>query len=105
DVPGRPELLGTTREFLDYFGLKSLDDLPPLSELKAMGDVNLQLALDNGEAAAPDATAQSSEPAEDTTPSEPVAEADEDASDEEELSASAAPGSGELVAAGRDFDR
>src|SRR5438128_1971550 len=32
DVPGRPELLGTTREFLDYFGLRSLDELPPLAE-------------------------------------------------------------------------
>ena len=45
DVPGRPELLGTTREFLDYFGLKSLDELPPLAELQAMGDFNLQLDL------------------------------------------------------------
>lgn len=45
DVPGRPELLGTTREFLDYFGLVSLDQLPPLSELKAVGDLNLQLDL------------------------------------------------------------
>jgi segregation and condensation protein B len=45
DVPGRPELLGTTKDFLDYFGLRSLDDLPPLAELKAMGDVNLQLDL------------------------------------------------------------
>jgi segregation and condensation protein B len=45
DVPGRPELLGTTREFLDYFGLRSLDDLPPLAELKVMGDINLQLDL------------------------------------------------------------
>jgi len=45
DVPGRPELLGTTKEFLDYFGLRSLEDLPPLSELKAMGDINLQLDL------------------------------------------------------------
>ena len=34
DVPGRPELFGTTREFLDSFGLKSLDQLPPLSEIK-----------------------------------------------------------------------
>ncbi|HEX5458805.1 MAG TPA: SMC-Scp complex subunit ScpB [Steroidobacteraceae bacterium] len=50
DVPGRPELLGTTREFLDYFGLKSLDELPPLSELKAIGDFNLQLDL-QGDAA------------------------------------------------------
>jgi segregation and condensation protein B len=45
DVPGRPELLGTTRDFLDYFGLKSLDELPALSELKAVGDFNLQLDL------------------------------------------------------------
>lgn len=47
DVPGRPELLGTTRDFLDYFGLKNLDELPPLAELKAMGDYNLQLELPN----------------------------------------------------------
>jgi segregation and condensation protein B len=45
DVPGRPELLGTTKDFLDYFGLRGLEDLPPLAELKAMGDVNLQLDL------------------------------------------------------------
>ena len=45
DVPGRPELLSTTREFLDYFGLASLDQLPPLSTLKAVGDLNLQLDL------------------------------------------------------------
>jgi segregation and condensation protein B len=45
DVPGRPELLGTTRDFLDYFGLKSLDELPPLAQLKAMGDINLKLDL------------------------------------------------------------
>jgi segregation and condensation protein B len=43
EVPGRPELLGTTREFLDYFGLKSLDELPPLAELKALADVPVQL--------------------------------------------------------------
>lgn len=45
DVPGRPELLGTTREFLDYFGLRSLEDLPPLAELKSMADLNPQLTL------------------------------------------------------------
>jgi segregation and condensation protein B len=31
DVPGRPEMFGTTKAFLDYFGLKKLDDLPPLA--------------------------------------------------------------------------
>ena len=51
DVPGRPELLGTTKDFLDYFGLRSLDELPPLAELKAMGDVNLQLDLTKDSAA------------------------------------------------------
>ncbi len=45
EVPGRPELLGTAREFLDYFGLRRLDELPPLAELKAMGELNLQLPL------------------------------------------------------------
>src|ERR1700726_668468 len=52
DVPGHPELLGTTREFLDYFSLKSLDELPPLAELTAMADVNLQLDLGEGARAA-----------------------------------------------------
>jgi segregation and condensation protein B len=45
DVPGRPELLGTTREFLDYFGLRSLDELPPLAEIKSLGEYNPQLEL------------------------------------------------------------
>jgi segregation and condensation protein B len=46
EVPGRPELLGTTREFLDYFGLRSLDELPPLAELQSLEDLNPQLTLD-----------------------------------------------------------
>jgi segregation and condensation protein B len=45
DVPGHPELLGTTRDFLDYFGLKSLADLPPLAELRELTDLNPQLPL------------------------------------------------------------
>jgi segregation and condensation protein B len=47
DVPGRPELLGTTRTFLDYFGLKSLDQLPPLSELKDFGELDPQLSFED----------------------------------------------------------
>jgi len=43
DVPGRPALFGTTRTFLDYFGLKRLEDLPPLSELKDIGELEPQL--------------------------------------------------------------
>src|SRR3984893_10565163 len=45
DVPGKPELLGTTREFLDYFSLKRLDDLPTLAQLKELEDLRVQLSL------------------------------------------------------------
>lgn len=46
DVPGRPELFGTTKIFLDYFGLKSLDELPPLAELKDIAELDPQLPFD-----------------------------------------------------------
>lgn len=55
DVPGRPELLGTTRTFLDYFGLKSLDQLPPLSELKDFGELDPQLTFEDPDAPKPGA--------------------------------------------------
>ena len=94
DVPGHPELLGTTREFLDYFGLKGLDELPPLAELKAMGDINLQLALAGDEAAAVDGG------------SGVAAGSDSDGetdAEDDQLSAGG-DGSHELVAAPRDLD-
>ena len=47
DVPGRPALFGTTKIFLDYFGLKRLEDLPPLSELKDIGELEPQLFMDD----------------------------------------------------------
>lgn len=46
DVPGKPALFGTTKGFLDYFGLKRLDELPPLSELRDIGELEPQLPLD-----------------------------------------------------------
>jgi segregation and condensation protein B len=46
DVPGRPALLATTKEFLNYFGLKSLDELPTLSEIKDMDSINRELDLE-----------------------------------------------------------
>ncbi|HIE55847.1 MAG TPA: SMC-Scp complex subunit ScpB [Chromatiaceae bacterium] len=45
EVPGRPALYGTTREFLDYFGLKSLDDLPTLAEIRDLDTINQELNL------------------------------------------------------------
>ena len=47
DVPGKPELLATTKGFLDYFGLKRLDELPPLSELKDIAELDPQLSFGN----------------------------------------------------------
>jgi segregation and condensation protein B len=55
DVPGKPELLGTTREFLDYFSLKKLDDLPTLAQLKELEDLRVQLSLPGAEAAVEEA--------------------------------------------------
>jgi len=43
EVPGRPELLATTRQFLDYFNLKSLSDLPTLAEIKDFDKMNPDL--------------------------------------------------------------
>lgn len=45
DVPGRPEMFGTTKLFLDYFSLKKLDDLPPLADLSDWESLRVQLNL------------------------------------------------------------
>lgn len=45
DVPGKPAMYGTTREFLDYFGLKRLEDLPSLAELRDLDSLNVELDL------------------------------------------------------------
>jgi segregation and condensation protein B len=90
DVPGHPELLGTTREFLDYFGLKRLDELPPLAELRALGDLNPQLALSGED---PSASPGTPHPEGAGEPGE-----SEDTPEDDELSAEGG-GSAELVAA------
>ena len=88
EVPGRPELLGTTREFLDYFGLRSLDQLPTLAELKDVETIGVQLELPGGEVSAPAPQAEavappppqeaSSTPTEDSDGSSDSEEPDED---------------------------
>lgn len=52
DVPGRPAMFATTRQFLDYFDLKSLEDLPPLSEIKDLDKMNEELQLEQEKVAA-----------------------------------------------------
>ena len=46
DVPGRPAMYATTRQFLDYFNLKSLDQLPPLAEIKELDNLSGELGLE-----------------------------------------------------------
>ncbi len=92
DVPGKPALFGTTKGFLDYFGLKRLDELPPLSELRDLGELEPQLPLDSEgqpagrlpagaatpeaeldtDAANDDATPAPSEPSEPSEPQDPA---------------------------------
>lgn len=45
DVPGRPGLYATTKQFLDYFGLNSLDQLPPLPEILALSESNVNVEM------------------------------------------------------------
>ncbi len=58
DVPGRPAVYATTKEFLDYFGLKSLAELPSLAELKDFDAINADLfaniVMDEEHAAPPE---------------------------------------------------
>lgn len=65
DVPGRPALLATTKGFLNYFGLKSLDDLPTLSEIKDFESVNRELDLEGSNL--PDEDEQPDEQTEETS--------------------------------------
>ena len=66
DVPGRPAMYATTRQFLDYFNLKSLDQLPPLAEIKELDNLSGELALEVPEQAsdadaAPDGEGEASQ--------------------------------------------
>lgn len=113
DVPGHPELLGTTREFLDHFGLKSVDELPPLAEIRAMTDINPQLDLPGTSAGESETAAGlpiSDDPIESSAmaagPSVAAQSLDDELADdddpEHQANAETAPG---LVAAGPEHDR
>jgi segregation and condensation protein B len=97
DVPGKPELLGTTREFLDYFSLKKLDDLPTLAQLKELEDLRVQLTLPGAEAQI--LTDEPQEPLDAAADFDPQADEDEEPSAESE-----APRSQGLVARGAQDD-
>ena len=62
DVPGKPALFATTRVFLDYFNIKSLDDLPSLAEIRDMDSIEPELELEP--------VVEEPPPAEETRPTE-----------------------------------
>ncbi len=107
DVPGKPALYGTTKEFLDYFNLKSLEDLPSLAEIKDLDQIHQELDLDidntgvaesEDEAGSTDDESGSQEVDEATDVNTVAATADNDASFEEDshaVSSDADPGSEE----------
>lgn len=80
DVPGKPAIYGTTREFLDYFNLKSLDELPPLSDIKDLDKIYPELAL--GVAAEETKTAEEQVATEQDVP---ASETTESATDEQQV--------------------
>jgi segregation and condensation protein B len=53
EAPGRPAMYGTTRQFLDYFNLKTLDQLPPLAEVREMESRYPELAFEGEPSGAP----------------------------------------------------
>jgi segregation and condensation protein B len=100
DVPGKPELLGSTREFLDYFSLKKLDDLPTLAQLKELEDLRVQLTLPGAEA-----QVLAEAEAETETQMDAAADVEPQAEDDEEPPAEGAgPRTQGLVASGAQDD-
>ncbi len=63
DVPGRPAMYATSKAFLDYFGLKSLQGLPPLAEIRDLDEIGQILELDLGDPGHPDAADDGEAPA------------------------------------------
>ncbi len=74
DVPGKPALYATTKQFLDYFGLKSLEELPSLAEIQDLDNLNPELKFDQDASDVPQEAVSE-------TNIQPILNGDEDASD------------------------
>lgn len=86
DVPGKPAMYGTTKQFLDYFDLKSLDELPTLAELRDIDSINAELDLrapgETADGETPTATAELESESEGTEAAADEAERDDDRNNE-----------------------
>ncbi len=80
DVPGKPSLYGTTSQFLDYFNLKTLNELPTLSELKNLDQYHPELAFN--EDAAPVIDADSNKEIDNTLETSAETDTDNEAAEE-----------------------
>ena len=78
DVPGKPSLYATTKEFLDYFGLKSLAELPSLAEIRDLDSINRELELEIPGIPNAEVTPAADAPAEDAETDADVKTPDED---------------------------
>ena len=78
DVPGKPAMYATTRDFLDYFNLQSLDELPTLAEIRDIDSINAELAFEEVQAVTAEAGEQAAEAAEMTPVLEDMAPASAD---------------------------
>ena len=88
DVPGRPAMYATTRQFLDYFNLKSLEELPPLAESKDLENLSGDLPLEilGAEIAEPETEANAPAIDAETADEMPAGNASEEPSSEGEHS-------------------
>ena len=104
DVPGRPAMYATTRQFLDYFNLKSLDQLPALAEIRDLETLNAELGFSEPlESAANDGAGEAVAEEGDGSAEPAAAEVDEAAAED---GAAAVPeaGADDAVAAAGDVD-
>ncbi len=89
DVPGKPALYASTKEFLDYFNLKSLNELPTLAEIRDLDSINRELELqdpdklDEEQSAQSEQTADNSEMDDDSEESEQSVHSVEDGHSED----------------------
>lgn len=67
DVPGRPAMYATTRQFLDYFNLGGLDQLPPLSEVRDLEEIGREIEKNMQAEIEFDAAGESSEAGDDSS--------------------------------------
>ncbi len=89
DVPGRPAMYATTRQFLDYFSLKTLDQLPALAEIRDLETLNAELGFSDplpasGQEQEP-ASGQEQEPASGQEQESASGQQESDAGQEEEF--------------------